>query len=75
MAITSSFISISWIPPLYKKLIKIWAIRDHEFDEIEDVFGDLRLLAKYYIQPDCQQHNPTDYDEDSIRSLCKSRSL
>lgn len=39
---------------------------------ITDIFGDPRTLAQYYIQPDCQQHNPTDYDEDSIRSCVKS---
>ncbi len=66
------FISTKLIKPLYKKLTKIWETRDKEFDVITDTFGDPRTLAQYYIQPDCQQHNPTDYDEDSICSFVRS---
>lgn len=65
-------ISAKLIKPLYKQLTKIWETRDKEFDMISDIFGDPRMLARYYIQPDCQQHNPTDYDEDSIRSCVRS---
>ncbi|TAK62912.1 hypothetical protein [Methylobacter sp.] len=66
------FISAKLIKPLYKKLTQIWETRDKEFDVISDIFGDPRTLAQYYIQPDCQQHNPTDYDEDSICSFVRS---
>ena len=69
---TEPFISAKLIKPLYKKLTQIWETRDKEFDVISDIFGDPRTLAQYYIQPDCQQHNPTDYDEDSICSFVRS---
>ena len=59
-----SFVSIEWIKPLWKKLNKIWDQRGEEISEIGNVFGDPRLLAKYYVEPNCQHHNPADYDED-----------
>lgn len=59
-----SFVSIDWIKPLWKKLNKTWASRNKELDELGNVFGDPRLLAKYYVEPNCQHHNPANYDED-----------
>ncbi|WP_367154781.1 hypothetical protein [Methylomonas sp. HYX-M1] len=59
-----SFISIDWIKPLWKKLNQVWQQQDKELAEIGNLFGDPRLLAKYYVEPNCQHHNPADYDED-----------
>jgi len=51
-----------------KKLHKLWAdlreSRRQEFLEIKNVFGDPELLARFYIEPDCQHINPADHDED-----------
>jgi len=64
MMTETSFISIEWIKPLWKKLEQIWKQRNDAIMEIGNVFGDPRLLAKYYVEPNCQHHNPADYDED-----------
>ncbi|MEI6067207.1 MAG: formylglycine-generating enzyme family protein [Methylococcaceae bacterium] len=73
MATELSFVSIEWIKPLWKKLNKIWDQRDQEIMEIGNVFGDPRLLAKYYVEPNCQHYNPADFDEDDgPRSWVKS---
>lgn len=60
-----SFVSIKWLNPLWKKLNKIWKKRGEELNELANVFGDPRLLAQYYIEPNCQHHNPANYDEDN----------
>lgn len=53
-----------WIPKLYKEFSTIRSSRVDELDKISDVFGDPKELAKYYIEPDCQQFNPADNDEE-----------
>lgn len=60
-----SFVSIKWLNPLWKKLNKIWKKRGGELDQLANTFGDPRLLAQYYIEPNCQHHNPANYDEDN----------
>lgn len=53
-----------FIPKLWGVLVDIRSKRNRELNAIADVFGDPFLLAKYYIEPDCQQVNPVDYAED-----------
>ncbi len=60
----TTFISIDWIKPLVKKLAQIRDERAEELRKIGDVFGDPELLARYYIEPECQHHNPADYHEE-----------
>jgi len=36
--------------------------------EIGDVFGDPKVLAKYYVFPDSQRLNPENWEEDSLAS-------
>jgi uncharacterized protein YjbI with pentapeptide repeats len=54
-----------FLPSLFNSLKKFKNQRHHELDEIADVFGDPTELAKYYIEPDCQQFNPADYEDES----------
>ena len=65
-------IKAEWLEPLFKQLIKIRAEREAEITAIADVFGDPMLLAKYYIEPRCQHHNPADHDEDRAISVVRS---
>jgi formylglycine-generating enzyme required for sulfatase activity len=60
----SSFVSATWLKPLYKQLTQIWGRRDAELQAIADTFGDPRPLARYYVEPKVQHHNPADKDED-----------
>ncbi len=56
-----------WIPKLYKKLNGIKKQRAKELDSINTLmFGDPLELAKYYIEPDCQEMNPADTEEDDF---------
>ncbi len=65
-----SFIDDNWLKPLLKKLLALHNKRDEEIRRIADTFGDPELVAKYYIPPNCQHHNPADYDErESGRSI------
>ena len=58
------------------KLLKHWGVlhrtRAEDLTKIKDLFGDPELLAKDYIEPDCQPVNPADHDEDEpIRAFRK----
>jgi uncharacterized protein YjbI with pentapeptide repeats len=53
-----------WIPQLFEALVKIRKERQTELSEIANTFGDPIELAKYYVEPSCQQLNPIDYSED-----------
>ncbi|MEM7019351.1 MAG: effector protein PipB, partial [Pseudomonadota bacterium] len=68
MAVLETFISIETAQKLAKRLQKMSGERRQEIIRIGDTFGDPELLAKYYVQPNCQHHNPADYDEDEVRS-------
>jgi formylglycine-generating enzyme required for sulfatase activity len=59
-----TFISIDWLKPLAAKLKKIRDEREAEIRKISDSFGDPELLARYYVEPNCQHHNPADHEED-----------
>ncbi|SEH06838.1 hypothetical protein [Candidatus Venteria ishoeyi] len=49
---------------LYKKLFELHKVRSNELQVLADKFGDPLLLARYYIEPDCQAYNPADDDEE-----------
>ncbi|MCP4702648.1 MAG: SUMF1/EgtB/PvdO family nonheme iron enzyme [Gammaproteobacteria bacterium] len=71
--ITFKFISPDWLKPLGKKLLDLRKKRDEEIGHIADTFGNPELLAKYYIPPCCQHHNPIDYDDrESGRSVVRA---
>ncbi|MDS4031748.1 MAG: formylglycine-generating enzyme family protein [Candidatus Contendobacter sp.] len=61
---TLTFVSMDWIKPLVKKLKAIRDDRIQEINRIADTFGDPKELARYYVEPKCQHHNPADYHED-----------
>jgi len=64
-------LSSKWIGTLWDALKRIRIKRKHELDEITDqiTFSDPLEIAKYYIEPDCQEVNPADrHDEDFFTS-------
>ena len=65
------FIKVEWLGKLFKKLEQLYRQRNPEITRINDIFGDPLLLAKYYVEPRCQQNNPADRDEATsvVRSL------
>ncbi|MCP4699482.1 MAG: SUMF1/EgtB/PvdO family nonheme iron enzyme [Gammaproteobacteria bacterium] len=67
-----AYLSTDLLKPLLKKLLALWKARDQEIINIADTFGDPVQLAKYYVQPECQHHNPADIDEDDVRSHVRS---
>ena len=69
----TSYISSAWLEPLWKKLQAIRGERDAEIQRIKNDFVDPYDLARYYIEPNCQHHNPADHREDEEpRSAVKS---
>jgi hypothetical protein len=59
----STGLAHNWISALLKQGAKIWVKRKGELREIFDVFGDPELLARSYIEPNCQPINPADLNE------------
>jgi uncharacterized protein YjbI with pentapeptide repeats len=64
-------LSADWIPTVWKKLVEIRNRRENQIRELADVFGDPELLARYYVEPKCQHHNPADYNEVEAISFVK----
>jgi formylglycine-generating enzyme required for sulfatase activity len=60
----TSYISSSWLGPLWKKLKAIRGEREQEIQRIKSEFDDPYDLARFYVEPNCQQHNPADREED-----------
>ena len=52
------------LPPLVKRLSSKCNDKAKELAEMGDVFSDPVLLSKYYVVPNCQHHNPADFNED-----------
>ncbi len=57
---------------LIKKLLKIRSSQKSEMQELSDIFGDPISLAKYYVEPLCQHHNPADFNEEEAISSVQS---
>lgn len=56
---------VDWISKLWSKLKGVRAKYREELEEINNVIlGDPLELAKYYVEPDCQERNPADRDEE-----------
>ena len=52
-----------WISQLWGRLRGIRKSYTRELEEINTIiFGDPLEIAEYYIEPDCQERNPTDQD-------------
>jgi formylglycine-generating enzyme required for sulfatase activity len=60
----TSYISSSWLGPLWKKLKAIRGEREQEIQRMKSEFDDPYDLARFYVEPNCQQHNPADREED-----------
>ena len=61
-----TFAHVNWIKPLAKALGKIRKQRADEITRLGDLFGDPVALARYYVEPRVQHHNPADLDEDQV---------
>ncbi|TVP80728.1 MAG: hypothetical protein EA353_03165 [Puniceicoccaceae bacterium] len=66
--IMETYISTVLINKLFKKLSSINQKRESELDEISKEFTDAKALAKYYVEPNCQHHNPADSSNDMVAS-------
>lgn len=58
-----SYASEHFLSPLYKELLKRRAARAEELARIADVFDEPKVVARYYVEPSCQHHNPANRDE------------
>jgi len=58
------FVSVANVAKLFELLTRLRDARRHELGRIGDVFGDPEELARYYVEPKCQHHNPADRHED-----------
>ena len=56
-----------WIVSLVKQWANIRRERAKELEELKNIFALPDLLAKYYIEPDCQPTNPAEHHEDEPR--------
>ncbi|XQF94038.1 hypothetical protein ACOBV9_22040 (plasmid) [Pseudoalteromonas espejiana] len=72
----TSFISTKVATKLLKVLTKVLKSnidkRNQELVRINDIFGNFEELAKFYIQPNCQQVNPADELEDETISTIRA---
>lgn len=69
----TTYISSSWLEPLWKRLKASRGERAREIEQITNEFVAPHDLAPYYVEPDCQHHNPADHLEDQEpRSAVKS---
>ncbi len=59
-----SFISVANVEKLIKLLIRMHDEHRAEIARFADVFGDPLQLARFYVEPKCQHHNPADRHED-----------
>jgi uncharacterized protein YjbI with pentapeptide repeats len=67
MELISFKLGINWAEQLYKRLKHSQKKRIKELDEINDImYGDPLELAKYYVEPDCQEINPADRHEEDF---------
>ncbi|MCP5526903.1 MAG: SUMF1/EgtB/PvdO family nonheme iron enzyme [Verrucomicrobiales bacterium] len=72
----TAYISSSWLGPLWKKLKAIRGDRQAEIARIKSDFVDPFQLARYYVEPFCQHHNPADHLEDEEpRSAVRARAF
>jgi uncharacterized protein YjbI with pentapeptide repeats len=76
MAVIETYISAKVLPKLLKPLVgvykKVGDVRRRALIDIDDNFSDSRALAKYYIEPNCQQVNPADECEDGAISTVQT---
>ncbi|NQZ08802.1 MAG: pentapeptide repeat-containing protein [Algicola sp.] len=76
MAEPVTFISSKSLGKLLKALTKAWnkitGDRKKELIRINDNFGNCEDLARYYIEPNCQQVNPADECEDEAISMLRT---
>ncbi|MDH5887797.1 pentapeptide repeat-containing protein [Vibrio splendidus] len=72
----TSFISTKMATKLLTVLTKVLKNnvdkRNKELVRINDIFGNCEELAKFYIQPNCQQVNPADELEDETISSIRA---
>jgi uncharacterized protein YjbI with pentapeptide repeats len=67
MELISFSLGVNWIAQLYKKLKRYQKKRIKELNEINDImYGDPLELAKYYVEPNCQETNPADRHEEDF---------
>lgn len=60
-------LGFNWITQLYKKLKGIKKKRRKELNVINDImYGDPLELARYYVEPNCQEINPADRHEEDF---------
>ena len=64
MAAPIPFITVANVEKLFKLLTGLRDARREELARIGDVFGDPLQLARFYVEPECQHHNPADRHED-----------
>jgi hypothetical protein len=66
-----------WISQLWRELKKIRKYRNKELEKINlIIFGDPVEIARYYVEPDCQDRNPADTkEEDSLLSTTPAMKI
>lgn len=70
--LTEAYLSAEFIDRLLKKLVKLRTTRENDLKHVYDIFGNAELLAKSYVEPDCQHHNPAD--EEEVENIAQVRA-
>ena len=52
---------VKWITKLAKAYAGLYKKRRDAIETITNVFGDPEALARYYVEPDCQNINPANF--------------
>ena len=61
-----TFVKAEWARVLWKKLQGITGARAKEVERLRDEFVDPEELARFYIEPHCQDRNPADARQDDL---------
>ena len=66
------YVSRKVIEGLWSKYSNRRKFKNAELIEITDVFGSVEPLLKYYIEPNCQNINPANYNEDEPDAVVRT---
>lgn len=64
----SDFFSFKSIDEIVGRVSRYIGKKKDTIESVSRAFGNVQNIQKYYVQPNCQHHNPADFDERQHRS-------
>ena len=66
------YVSEKLIDQLWNSYVRKKEERDMELTEITDEFGSVETLLKFYVEPNCQNINPANYNEEEPDAVTRT---